>query len=139
MDNILYVRTNSRSSRNIEAWLKENEVEYIKRNVDQQPPSVEELMEMLRRTNNGLDDIVLEHSTPIKNLGRVKNNLSLKDMLCFLHENPSAIKVPLLFTKKHFIRGYREEELRKVLPRHKKLEVRASLYESIRKGVPYKI
>lgn len=137
MENVLYVKTNSRASRNAEAWLKRNEVDYVKRNVITDPPSVDELMEMLRHTNKGIDDIILEDSGLIKELGSEMNSLSLKEMLCFLSQNPDAIKVPLFFTKKHFIRGYNEGKLRNILPRHKKLEIRAAIYKSLEEGVPY--
>lgn len=137
MSNVLYVKTNSRASRNIEAWLKNNDVEYIRRNMNHEPPTVEELINMLRRTNNGLDDIILEQSELIQEMGKEINNLSLKDMLTFLSEHPDAIKAPLLFTDNHFFRGYNEDELRKILPRHKKLEIRAAIYECLRNGVPY--
>jgi len=114
-------------------WLEKNNVPFHKRNVVLEPPTVQELLFMLRFTEKGLEDILSMSSKPIVALGRDLNKMSLMECLEYVSANPNALKRPILIntTQPRFIRGFEEEQLERILPRHIKIERRKKLYAEL--------
>lgn len=103
------------SCRKAKAWLSENGVTYEERHLFKNPPSAEELLEMIKKTHSGLDEIMSTRSQRFKDLDVDINDLTVSELLEMLSEEPRLLKRPILTDGEKLIIGYNQSAMKNLL------------------------
>ncbi len=110
-----YTYPSCTSCRKAKAWLKENGIEYEERHLFKNPPTVEELKEIVKRTMNGMDDILSTRSQKYKELEVDIEDLKMSELLEMLSEEPRLLRRPIILDGDNLIVGFNREALNDLL------------------------
>ena len=126
----IYTAPSCASCRKVKAWLKENDIPYVEKNIFSTNLRKEELQELLARSENGTDDIISKRSKVIKEQNVDVEDMTVNELITFIQDNPSVLKRPILLDDRRFQVGYNSEEIRAFMPRdlRKLSEVRSEYY-----------
>ncbi|WP_043930339.1 transcriptional regulator SpxA [Bacillus sp. EB01] len=113
----LYTSPSCTSCRKAKAWLEENHVDYVERNIIKEPLTTEEIKEILRLTDQGTDDIISVNSKTFMMLNVDLESLKLHELYKIIKDNPSVLRRPIIQDEKRLNVGFNEEEIRRFLPR----------------------
>ena len=108
----LYTSPSCTSCRKAKAWLKEHE-----RNIFANPLNKEEIMQVLRMTENGTEEIISTRSRTFQNLKINLDDLSIDQLIDLVEKNPSLLRRPIIMDDRRLQVGYNEDEIRRFLPR----------------------
>ncbi|MGX6970131.1 transcriptional regulator SpxA [Vagococcus bubulae] len=117
----LYTSPSCTSCRKARAWLQENQIEFVERNIFSEPLTQDELKEILRMTEDGTEEIISTRSKVFQKLDVDLDELSLPELLELVQKNPGLLRRPIMIDEKRLQVGFNEDEIRRFLPR----EVRA--------------
>lgn len=113
----LYTSPSCTSCRKARAWLKEHYIQFVERNIFQEPLNIEELKHILQMTENGTEEIISTRSKVFQKLDTDLDDLSLQDLLKLVQENPGLLRRPIMVDEKRLQVGFNEDEIRRFLPR----------------------
>ncbi|MFD0048673.1 transcriptional regulator Spx [Actinomycetes bacterium NPDC127524] len=113
----IYTTPSSLACRKAKSWLQKNNIPYKERNLYAQPLSVNEIKEILRKTEGGTDEIISTRSKKFKNMKIDINNTPLNELCSIIQKNPDLLRRPIIFDEKNLHTGYNEEEMGRFLPR----------------------
>ena len=113
----IYTAPSCASCRKAKAWLRDNDIPYMEKNIFSTILRKEELVESLERSENGTDDIISKRSKVIKESDVDVEDMSLNELISFIQENPSVLKRPSMLDERRFQVGYNSEEIRAFIPR----------------------
>ena len=114
----IYTAPSCASCRKVKAWLKENDLPFVEKNIFSTSLHKEELQELLARSENGTDDIISKRSKVIKEQNIDVENMSVNELISFIQDNPSILKRPIMLDDRRFQVGYNSEEIRAFIPRN---------------------
>ncbi|MDT2832227.1 transcriptional regulator SpxA [Vagococcus carniphilus] len=117
----LYTSPSCTSCRKARAWLQEHQIPFVERNIFSEPLTQDELIEILRMTEDGTEEIISTRSKVFQKLDVDLDELSLPTLLKLVQENPGLLRRPIMVDEKRLQVGFNEDEIRRFLPR----EVRA--------------
>lgn len=117
----IYTAPSCASCRKVKAWLKENDIPFVEKNIFSALIHSNELQELLERSENGTDDIISKRSKIIKEARVDIDSMSIKELIDFIQKNPSILKRPIMIDERRFQVGYNEEEIRVFIPRELRL------------------
>ena len=103
----LYVSPSCTSCRKAKAWLEEHEIPFKERNIFSDPLSKSEILQILRMTENGTEEIISTRSRAFRHLKLDLDDLSLDQLLDLVEKNPSLLRRPIIM----------DDEIRRFLPR----------------------
>lgn len=108
---VIYTSPGCASCRKVKAYMKDNNLKYIEKNIFKTLLDEKEIKYLISRTDNGTEDLISKRSRIIQ-----ENNYSIDDMsvneLCkFIVENPSVLKRPIIIDNKNLQVGFDEEEI----------------------------
>ncbi|MFY0545203.1 Spx/MgsR family RNA polymerase-binding regulatory protein [Brevibacillus sp. H7] len=103
------------SCRKAKAWLAENGVTYEERHLFKNPPTAEELLEIIKMTTNGMDEILSTRSQRFRNLEVDINDMTVSELLEMLSEEPQLLKRPILTNGEQLIIGYNQSAMKNLL------------------------
>lgn len=113
----LYTSPSCTSCRKAKAWLQENNIEFVERNIFSEPLSVEEVKEIVRMTEDGTDEIISTRSKVFQELDVDLDSMPLQQLFKLISENPGLLRRPIIMDEKRIQVGYNEAEIRRFLPR----------------------
>ena len=131
----LYTSPSCTSCRKAKAWLKEHDISFKERNIFANPLNKEEIMQVLRMTENGTEEIISTRSRTFQNLKINLDDLSIDQLIdlylyCLgspglqqdqsidlVEKNPSLLRRPIIMDDRRLQVGYNEDEIRRFLPR----------------------
>ena len=95
-----------------EKWLKENKIEYEKRNIVEETPSQEELKIWIEQSGKEIKKFFNTSGLKYKDLNLKEKlpNMTDEEKIDILSSDGMLIKRPLLITEKEVLIGFREEE-----------------------------
>ena len=105
----LYTSGSSKSSREARAWLEANGLPFQEISLSKQGISKEQILELLARSEDGVDSLVSRRSKAFQALDIDFDALSLKQAVDLLAEKPAILR-RLLF-------GFNQDSVRVFLPR----------------------
>ena len=105
------------SCRKTKHWLKAHNVDFQERHLFRDPPTIDELIAILKLTTEGLDEILATRSQTYKDLNLDINDLSLSELLTLIHKEPKLLRRPIIIDGHQVIVGYNLQELGKVMKR----------------------
>lgn len=97
-----FTLTSNTSSRKAVAWLQENEIQFTERKMTRNPMTYEELLAILRATENGVDDILSKNSVAWKHLAREgvdPEEMTLRELHYYIERYPAILKAPILLSE----------------------------------------
>lgn len=113
----LYVTASCTSCRKAKAWLQEHGIDFIERNIVNEPLTVSEIKSILRLTEDGTEEIISTNSKTFKQLDVDIDSLPLNKLYELIIDNPQMLRRPIIQDHKRLQVGYNEEEIRSFLPR----------------------
>ncbi|MEK1833502.1 transcriptional regulator SpxA [Priestia megaterium] len=112
----LYTTTSCTSCRKAKAWLEENQIDYIERNISHDPLKEDEIKSILSMTEEGTDEIISTRSKILQKLNIEIDKLSLQELYKLLRTYPTILKRPIIQNEEMLQIGYKEEEIRAFIP-----------------------
>lgn len=113
----LYTSPSCTSCRKAKAWLKEYDISFKERNIFANPLNKEEIMQVLRMTENGTEEIISTRSRTFQNLKINLDDLSIDQLIDLVEKNPSLLRRPIIMDDRRLQVGYNEDEIRRFLLR----------------------
>ena len=113
----LYTSPSCTSCRKAKHWLVANKIEFVERNLSKDPLTRKEILNILRMTENGTEDIISTRSKAYLKLKLKPESMSLNQLVDLLIEKPDLLKRPILIDEKRMQVGFNEEEIRRFIPR----------------------
>ncbi|MBA1392765.1 Spx/MgsR family RNA polymerase-binding regulatory protein [Lactobacillus sp. XV13L] len=113
----LYVSPSCTSCRKAKAWLKKHYISFRERNIFSEPLTKAELIQILRMTENGTEEIISTRSRAFQQLKINLDDLSIDQLLGLVEKNPSLLRRPIIMDDRRLQVGYNEDEIRRFLPR----------------------
>lgn len=113
----LYTSPSCTSCRKAKACLKEYDISFKERNIFANPLNKEEIMQVLRMTENGTEEIISTRSRTFQNLKINLDDLSIDQLIDLVEKNPSLLRRPIIMDDRRLQVGYNEDEIRRFLPR----------------------
>ncbi|MGF2943198.1 transcriptional regulator SpxA [Enterococcus xiangfangensis] len=113
----LYTSPSCTSCRKARAWLQEHEIPYVERNIFSEPLNIDELKAILQMTEDGTEEIISTRSKVFQKLNMDLDELSLKELLDLVKENPGLLRRPIMIDEKRLQVGFNEDEIRRFLSR----------------------
>ena len=108
---VVYTAHGCASCRKVKNWLKENNIDYIEKNIFTTLLDTDEIKYLLKRSENGTDDIISKRSKIIQDLDIDLDSLPTAELCNFIVENPSVLKRPIIISESNMQVGYDEEQI----------------------------
>ena len=113
---VIYTSPGCASCRKVKAWLKDNNLEYIEKNIFKTLLNDKEIKYLLKRTINGTDDLISKRSKIIRENKIDIESLTLNELANFVVNNPSVLKRPIIIDDINLQFGYDKEEIDAFIP-----------------------
>lgn len=113
----LYVSSSCTSCRKARTWLKKQDVPFKERNIFSEPLTKEDIVNILRLTENGTEEIISTRSKAFQELHVNLDDLSIDQLLDLVEKNPSLLRRPIIMDDRRLQVGYNDDEIRRFLPR----------------------
>ena len=117
----IYTSPSCSSCRKAKEFFKKEEIPFQEKNIFVTMLNDEELKDMLVKSENGTEDIISKKSKIIKEQKKDINNMSIKELIVFIRENPSVLKRPIMVDDRKIQVGYNPEEIRVFIPHEKRV------------------
>lgn len=114
---LVYTSFGCASCRKVKQWLKDHNMPFVEKNIFTTMLNEKELRMLLRRSENGTDDIISKKSKIIKENQIDIEEMSTNELIQFIQQNPSVLKRPIMLDERQFLVGYDEEEIEVFIPR----------------------
>ena len=108
---VMYTSEGCSSCRKARKYLKDNDLSFIEKNINKEQLNEEEIRYLLRRTENGTDDLISQRSKIIKEGDIDIDSMSTSDLVTFITENPTVLKRPIIIDDHDMQTGYDEEQI----------------------------
>ncbi|KRL91562.1 transcriptional regulator SpxA [Lactobacillus kalixensis] len=113
----LYVSPSCTSCRKAKAWLEKHSIPFRERNIFSEPLTKGEILQILRMTENGTEEIISTRSRAFQQLKINLDDLSIDQLLALVEKNPNLLRRPIIMDDRRLQVGYNEDEIRRFLPR----------------------
>lgn len=113
----LYVSSSCTSCRKARAWLNKHDIPFKERNIFSEPLTKEEIVNILRLTENGTEEIISTRSRAFQELHVNLDDLSIDQLLDLVEKNSSLLRRPIIMDDRRLQVGYNDDEIRRFLPR----------------------
>lgn len=117
----IYTSPSCSSCRKVKQWFKEQEIPYVEKNIFVSSLSENELKEILVKSENGTEDIISTRSKIVKESGVDLENMTIKELITFIRENPSVLKRPIMVDDNKIQVGYNPEDITVFIPQAKRI------------------
>ena len=113
----LYISPSCTSCRKAKAWLTKHNLAFDERNILIQLLTKKEILNILRLTEDGTEEIISTRSGIFKKLNVNLDQLSIDQLLDLVVKHPSLLKRPIIMDNRRLQVGYNVEDIRRFLPR----------------------
>ncbi|MBP2057612.1 regulatory protein spx [Lactobacillus colini] len=113
----LYTSPSCTSCRKAKAWLNKHDIPFKERNIFANPLTKDEILQILRMTENGTEEIISTRSRTFQGLNVDLDDLSIDQLLDLVEKNPGLLRRPIIMDDRRLQVGYNEDEIRRFLPR----------------------
>ena len=114
---LLYTSHGCASCRKAKDWLKERKIPFVEKNFFTSILQDEELKMILRRTENGTEDIIAKRAKIFSEQNVDLEDMTMKELMDFIRKNPSVLKRPIIMDENNFMVGYDSEDIEMFIPR----------------------
>lgn len=121
---VFYTYPSCTSCRKTKAWLKQHQIDYEERHIFKETPKMDELMNIIKLTKEGVKEILATRSETFKNLDINIDDLRVSEVLELLHNEPRLLRRPILTDGEKLIVGYNRSGLQKLGDVHSKFSTK---------------
>ena len=113
----MYTTPSCSSCRKAKKWFEEHRIEYREKNIFNIKLTREDIMLMLKNTENGFEDIISTRSKVFQDQNLDIDDMSMKELTDFIITNPSVLRRPIIIEDNKMQVGYNEDEIRTFIPK----------------------
>ena len=113
----IYTSPSCNSCRKAKKWFDDNKIPYQTKSIFSNDLTREDLMEILKKAENGTDDIISTRSKIFSEKNVDFDDMTISELITFILDNPSVLKRPLIVDDRRLQVGYNEDEIRTFIPR----------------------
>lgn len=113
---ILYTSPGCASCRKAKQWLKDNELPFVEKNIFTTLLKEDEIKYLLQRSENGTADLISTRSKVFQSMDKDIDDLSIKELVNLIQQNPSIMKRPIIINENNFVVGYDDDEITSFIP-----------------------
>lgn len=113
----MYTTPSCSSCRKAKKWFEEHRIEYREKNIFNIKLTREDIMLMLKNTENGFEDIISTRSKVFQDQNLDIDDMSMRELTDFIIENPSVLRRPIIIEDNKMQVGYNEDEIRTFIPK----------------------
>ncbi len=113
---VIYTSAGCVSCRKAKQWLKQNNIEFIEKNIFNVLLDPQEIIYLLSRSENGSDDIISKRSKVLQESKIDIDSMTITELVKFVKQNPSVLKRPIIINERNLLVGFDEEEIEGFLP-----------------------
>ena len=113
----LYTSSSCSSCRKAKKWLENNQIPYREKNIIGIRLTRNDIMNMLKYSENGFEDIISTRSKIFKESNLQPEEMKFSELTEFIIDNPTILKRPIIISDKIMQTGYNEDEIRAFIPR----------------------
>ena len=117
----IYTSPSCSSCRKVKKWFKEQEIPYVEKNIFAATLNEDDLKEMLVKSENGTEDIISTKSKIVKESGVDLDSMTIKELIEFIRNNPSALKRPIMVDDNKIQVGYNPDDITVFIPQAKRI------------------
>ncbi|CAM3109950.1 Spx/MgsR family RNA polymerase-binding regulatory protein [Sporolactobacillus spathodeae] len=111
---VFYTYPSCTSCRKTKGWLTRHEIRYEERHLFRDHPNTSELMEILKLSKSGVEELLAKRSREFKKLSIDIESLPLSSALKLLADEPKLLKRPILTDGKNLVVGYHHDQLARI-------------------------
>jgi len=112
----IYTSASCSSCRKVKQWFDENKIPYKEKDIFKSVLNEEELKDILRKTENGTDDVISKRSNIIKEGNINIDDMKISELIQFIIKNPSILKRPIMVDDNRIQVGYNKIEMTSFIP-----------------------
>ncbi|QVK21724.1 transcriptional regulator Spx [Mycoplasmatota bacterium] len=112
----MYTTPSCGSCRKAKKWFNDRGIPFTEKNIFSVKMTQNEVMNILRNTENGVFDIISSRSKLIVNSDIDLNSLSMNELINFIIDNPSVLRRPIILSDTNIQIGYNEDDIRVFIP-----------------------
>lgn len=113
----MYTTPSCSSCRKAKKWFEEHRIEYREKNIFNIKLTRDDIMAMLKSTENGFEDIISTRSKVFQDQNLDLEEMSMKELVQFIIDNPSVLRRPIILEGNKMQVGYNEDEIRTFIPK----------------------
>ncbi|EST11043.1 Spx/MgsR family RNA polymerase-binding regulatory protein [Sporolactobacillus laevolacticus] len=117
---IFYTYPSCTSCRKTKGWLKDHDVNYEERHLFRNRPDAKELLELIKLSKSGVEELLATRSATYKKLTVNLNDMPLSQALQLLSDEPKLLKRPIITDGTQLIVGYHQDDLQRLAIRDKR-------------------
>ena len=112
----IYTSPSCSSCRKVKKWFNDQKIPYIEKNIFVSTLNEEELKDILKKSENGTEDIISSRSKIVKESGVDLESMTIKELIAFIKANPSVLKRPIMVDDRKIQVGYNPEDITVLIP-----------------------
>lgn len=113
----IYTTPSCSSCRKAKKWFDDHRIDYREKNIFNIKLTRDDIVLMLRNTDNGFDDIISTRSKVFQEKNLDIEDMTMSELTNFIIHNPSVLRRPIIIEEKKMQVGYNEDEIRTFIPR----------------------
>jgi regulatory protein spx len=114
---VLYTSNSCTSCRKAKNILKQNNISFEEKNINNTHLTKEEIRRILSFTTNGTEDILSKRSNVVKELDLDIDLMTIQELIKLIIERPGLLRRPLLLSNDKLIIGYNSDEYNSLIKR----------------------
>lgn len=128
---IIYTEKYSKACQNAIHWFESNNIQIIERKIEESNPiSKLELIDLLKLTQNGFEDILRVKSNKVKDLIEELEQYTVDQALELIIDYPELLRKPIITDGKKVVSGFNSEQIRCFIPDKRRFESLSAYYSS---------
>jgi len=121
----IYTSPSCASCKKVKQWFDENKIPYKEKNIFTSVLNSDELKDILKKTENGTDDIISTRSNIIKQGNVNIDDMKISELIQFIIKNPSILKRPIMVDDYRIQVGYNRYEMSSFIPAARRIAYNA--------------
>ena len=117
----IYTSPSCSSCRKVKKWFQDQKIPFVEKNIFAATLNEKELKEILMKSENGTEDIISPRSKIVKESGLDFENMTIKELIEFIRNNPSVLKRPIMVDDNKIQVGYNPDEIRTFIPHARRI------------------
>ncbi len=113
----IYTTPSCSSCRKAKKWFDNHRIDYREKNIFNIKLTREDIVMMLKNTDNGFEDIISTRSKVFQEQNLDIEDMTMSGLTNFIINNPSVLRRPIIIEEKKMQVGYNEDEIRTFIPR----------------------
>ena len=108
----IYYHTNDPSKRKAVKWLTAHQLTVHERNIEKQPLTKAEILDLLSKSINGTADLISTRSRDTKALQLTSETITINQLVEAIQKSPHVLKNPIICDESKLVTGFDQENMR---------------------------